>query len=76
MSDTRGAVVVAEVKAVEKVVPVHKAQLLTYLKMLDLPLGLLINFNVEKLVDGVTRMVNEFPEDVLGVSSAPSAPPR
>ena len=76
VSDTRGAVIVVEVKAIERVVPIHEAQLLTYLKMLDLPLGLLINFNVEKLVDGVTRMVNEFPDDVLCVSSAPSAPLR
>ena|SRR5581483_4186656 len=76
VSDTRGTVVLVEVKAAEKVIPIHEAQLLTYLKMLDLPLGLIINFNVEKLVDGVTRMVHEFPEDALRVSSAPSAPLR
>ncbi len=46
-----------EVKAVEKVHPIHKAQLLSYMRLLDLPLGLLINFNNERLVDGVSRLV-------------------
>ena len=46
-----------ETKAVEKVNPIHKAQLLSYMKLLDIPLGLLINFNVEKLTDGVSRLI-------------------
>ena len=46
-----------EVKAVEKVHPIHKAQLLSYMKLLDLPLGLVINFHSERLVDGVSRLV-------------------
>lgn len=46
-----------EVKAVENVHPIHKAQLLSYMKLLDLPLGLLINFHVMKLADGVSRMI-------------------
>jgi GxxExxY protein len=46
-----------EVKAVERILPIHKAQLLSYMKLLDVPLGLLINFNVERLVDGVSRLV-------------------
>ena len=46
-----------EAKAVEKTLPIHKAQLLTYMKLLDVPLGLLINFNVTKLTDGVSRMI-------------------
>lgn len=46
-----------EVKAVENVLPIHKAQLLSYMKLLDVPLGLLINFNVPKLTDGVSRMI-------------------
>ena len=46
-----------ETKAVEKVHPIHKAQLLSYMKLLDIPLGLLINFNVEKLTDGVSRLI-------------------
>ncbi|MEQ1903306.1 MAG: GxxExxY protein [Pirellulaceae bacterium] len=46
-----------EVKAVEAVNPIHKAQLLSYMKLLDMPLGLMINFNVLKLVDGVSRLI-------------------
>lgn len=46
-----------EVKAVETVHPIHKAQLLSYMKILDLPLGLLINFHSERLTDGVSRLV-------------------
>ena len=50
--------VVVEVKSVATVLPVHEAQLLTYLKLTACPLGLLINFNEAKLVDGVHRIVN------------------
>ena len=46
-----------EIKAVETVHPIHKAQLLSYMKLLDVPLGLLINFNVLKLTDGVSRLI-------------------
>ncbi|MHC4403988.1 MAG: GxxExxY protein [Planctomycetota bacterium] len=46
-----------EVKAVETVHPIHKAQLLSYMKLLDIPLGLLINFNVERLTEGVSRLI-------------------
>ena len=49
--------VLVEVKAVERVLPIHKAQLLSYMKVLNIPLGLLINFNNARLVDGVTRLV-------------------
>jgi GxxExxY protein len=37
--------------------PIHKAQLLSYMKLLDMPLGLLINFHKLKLVDGISRMI-------------------
>ena len=50
--------VVVEVKAVENVLPVHKAQLLTYLKLSGQRLGLLVNFNVRMIKNGITRMVN------------------
>lgn len=46
-----------EVKAVQEVHPIHKAQLLSYMKLLDIPLGLLINFHEMKLADGVSRMI-------------------
>jgi GxxExxY protein len=49
---------VAEIKAVDQVLPVHEAQLLTYLRLTGKPLGLLINFNVKILKDGVWRVVN------------------
>ena len=49
--------VVIELKAVERVLPLHEAQLLTYLKLSGYPIGLLINFNVTKLVEGITRRV-------------------
>ena len=48
---------IIELKAVENVHPIHKAQLLSYMKLLNIPLGLLINFNTLKLVDGVSRMI-------------------
>jgi hypothetical protein len=44
-------------KAVEAVHPIHKAQLLSYMKLLDVPLGLLINFNELKVTDGISRMM-------------------
>lgn len=52
--------VIVELKAIERLLPVHEAQLLSYLRMSDLRLGLLINFNVRLLRDGVRRVVNKF----------------
>ena len=52
--------VVVELKAVETVHPVHRAQVLSYLRVMDKQLGLLINFHVERLVLGVERIVNKF----------------
>ena len=46
-----------ELKSVQEVLPIHKAQLLSYMKLLDMPVGLIINFHEMKLVDGVTRMI-------------------
>jgi GxxExxY protein len=50
--------VIIEIKSIETIAPVHKKQLLTYLKLSNKKLGLLINFNVELLKDGITRIVN------------------
>lgn len=47
-----------EIKAQEEVLPVHQAQLLTYLRMGDFPVGLLVNFHVPKLLDGLNRILN------------------
>ena len=49
--------VVVEAKAVEKILPIHKAQLLSYMKLLNIPLGLPINFHEMKLTDGVHRLI-------------------
>ena len=47
-------------KPVEQLLPIHKAQLLSYLKLSGLKAGLLINFNVKILKDGIVRLVNNF----------------
>jgi GxxExxY protein len=54
--------VMVELKAVEALLPIHEAQLLTYLKLSNLPLGLLINFHVPVLKHGLKRVVNSFLE--------------
>lgn len=46
-----------EAKAVDKVLPIHKAQLLSYMKLLNIPLGLLINFHEAKVTDGISRLI-------------------
>jgi GxxExxY protein len=51
--------VVVELKSVEKVAPVHSKQLLTYLRLMNLPVGLLINFGAATLKDGLHRVVNK-----------------
>ncbi len=50
--------VIVELKSVENIVPVHKKQLLTYLRLSDKRLGLLINFGSELIRDGISRVVN------------------
>lgn len=50
--------IIIELKAVENVLPVHKAQLLSYLRLSGLELGLLINFNAPLLKNGITRIIN------------------
>jgi GxxExxY protein len=54
--------VIVEIKSVELIAPVHKKQLLTYLRLTDKRLGLLINFNVALIRDGITRVVNHLEE--------------
>lgn len=50
--------VIIEIKSIESILPVHKKQLLTYLKLTGLRLGLLVNFNVTLIKDGIIRIVN------------------
>ncbi len=52
--------VIVEIKAVEELHPIHTAQLLTYLKLTNKKLGLLINFNTTKLIDGLERVMNGY----------------
>jgi GxxExxY protein len=54
--------VVVEIKSVDAIAPVHKKQLLTYLRLMDRRLGLLINFNVVLIKNGITRVVNGLQE--------------
>jgi iron complex transport system substrate-binding protein len=58
--------VVVELKSVEKVAPVHSKQLLTYLRLMSLPVGLLINFGAATLKEGLHRIVNN-----LDISASP-----
>ena len=54
-------VLVVELKSVTEILPIHEAQLITYMKLLEIPKGLLINFNVESLYyDGQKTYVNEY----------------
>ncbi len=59
--------VLVEVKSVDLLLPVHWKQVLTYLRLLDLRLGFLINFKEERLKDGLKRLVNRY--DGFGLSS-------
>ena len=49
--------VLVEVKAVQQILPIHKAQLISYMKLMDVPIGLLLNFHEMKLTDGVHRLI-------------------
>ncbi len=57
--------IVVEIKAVEKLAPIHDAQLLSYLRLANKSVGLLINFHVRLLKNGVKRIVNDFPDSAL-----------
>jgi GxxExxY protein len=49
--------ILVELKSVERILPIHKAQLLSYMKLLKVPVGLLINFHEPVLKDGITRLI-------------------
>ena len=59
-----------EIKAIESLLPIHEAQLLTYLKLGGWKVGLLINFNVTVLKDGIRRRVFNLEEQEISVTSA------
>jgi GxxExxY protein len=56
--------VIIEVKSIDQLIDIHKAQVLTYLKLTDIKLGLLINFNVVLLKEGIKRIVNHLDESL------------
>lgn len=61
---------IVELKAVEQILEVHKAQLLSYLKLANKEVGLLINFNVVHMRHGIRRLVNRYQSSASSVSSA------
>jgi GxxExxY protein len=64
--------VIVEIKAVERLSPIHDAQLLSYLRLSHMRVGLLLNFHVRVLKDGLKRIVNEFPDSAFSAASAVS----
>jgi GxxExxY protein len=62
--------IVVEIKAVERLMPIHDAQLLSYLRLAEKRAGLLINFHVRLLKNGVKRIVNDFPDSARSATSA------
>ena len=64
--------VIVEVKAIEALLPLHQAQLMSYLRLTNCRLGLIINFNVTQLTRGIKRVVNEFPVSAVSANSAVS----
>ena len=60
--------IIAEVKAVEELLPIHEAQLLSYLRLSQRKVGLLMNFHVPVLKNGLKRIVNEFPDSAFSAS--------
>ena len=67
------SLVVVELKSVEKLAPVHSKQLLTYLRLLELPVGLLINFGAPTLKEGIRRIANPRAPAARSILGAPSA---
>jgi GxxExxY protein len=63
-------VIVVEIKAVDQLAPIHEAQLLSYLRLSGNRVGLLLNFHVRVLKNGLKRIVNEFPDSAISARSA------
>jgi GxxExxY protein len=62
--------VIVEVKAVDQLAPIHDAQLLSYLRLSEKTVGLLINFHARVLKNGLKRIVNDFPDSAISATSA------
>ncbi len=63
--------IIVEIKAIEQLLPIHEAQLLSYLRLAKKRVGLLINFHVPVLKNGLKRIVNEFPDAEWAKRQAP-----
>jgi GxxExxY protein len=61
--------IVLEVKAITQVLKIHQQQVLTYLRLSDRRVGLVINFNQQRLMDGVKRVVNDFPDRACSLAT-------
>ena len=59
--------IVVEIKCVDMILPIHKAQLLTYLRLANKPLGLLLNFDVVHMKDGIKRILNNRYQKGIGM---------
>ena len=59
--------VIVEVKAVDRLAPIHQAQVLSYLRLSGCKVGLLMNFNVKVMKDGILRVVNDFPDPLCSL---------
>jgi GxxExxY protein len=68
--------ILVELKSVDKLLPLHEAQLMTYLRLTDLPVGLLINFNVLMLKQGIKRMAHTLVPGAIRARSSISSPKR
>ena len=62
--------IIVEFKCVDVLLPIHKVQLLTYLRLANLPLGLLLNFNVIHMKDGIKRVLNNRYQRALGAGQS------
>lgn len=65
--------IVVELKAIDRIAPIHEAQMLSYLKLSGCHVGLLINFNVRLLKEGIRRLVLGLTDEATSALSAPSA---
>ena len=62
--------VIVEVKTIEQLGAIHNAQLISYLRLSNMRVGLLINFHVRLLTNGIKRIVNDFPDSAVSAISA------
>lgn len=67
---------IIEIKSVERLLPIHAKQLLTYLRLTQQPVGLLLNFGGETMKEGIRRLVNAYNPSAPSVSSAPLREPN